>query len=134
VVAEVVEEPVGPPGRRFAIRYAVPMLPLLTLLGAGPRRSGVWVTAEGVEVRMGWAFRGAIPRRTVSGAAADPRRHLSLGVHGWAGRWLVNGGLRGLVRIAVAPPARARVLGVPVRLRELTVGVEDPAGLIAALR
>jgi hypothetical protein len=37
------------------------------------------------------------------------------------------------VRIDLSPPARARTLGVPISVRELTVSVEDPDGLVAAL-
>jgi hypothetical protein len=118
----------------FAIRFALPMRALMTLLGSGPALSGVRVAADRVEVRMGLAFRGTIPREAIKAVEPDRRRHISIGVHGWAGRWLVNGSLRGLVRVLVAPPARGRVLGVPVRLRELIVSVEDPEGLIAALR
>ncbi len=58
----------------------------------------------------------------------------SRGAHGWRGRWLVNGAGDGLVVIDISPPARARVTGVPVRLRELTVSVEDPDALAAELQ
>jgi hypothetical protein len=54
-------------------------------------------------------------------------------VHGWAGRYLVNGSGRNLVSIGLDPPQRARVIGFPVRVRELTVSVDDPAGLVEAL-
>ena len=120
--------------REFAIRFAAPMRVLMTVLGSGPARSAVIVGPERVEVRMGLSFRGSIPRAAIRAVEPDRRRHLSIGVHGWGGRWLVNGSLRGLVRILVAPPARGYVLGVPVRLREVIVSVEDPEGLVAALR
>lgn len=117
----------------FPIRVAAPMRPVMAALGMSPGRAAVRVHPDRLEVRMGWSFRAAVPRRAISSAGPDGRRHLGIGVHGWAGRWLVNGSLRGLVRIDVSPPARARATGVPVRLRELVVSVEDPAGLIAAL-
>jgi hypothetical protein len=56
-----------------------------------------------------------------------------IGVHGWGGWWLVNGSVAGIVRIEIDPPARARVLGVPVRLRILEVSMQDPEALVAAL-
>ena len=65
---------------------------------------------------------------------ASGRIARSRGVHGWAGRWLVNGSGKGLVSLELKPEQRARVLGVPVRLRELIVSVEDPAALIRSLR
>jgi hypothetical protein len=37
------------------------------------------------------------------------------------------------VVLAIDPPARARVLGVPVRVRELAISLEDPVGFAAAL-
>ncbi len=55
------------------------------------------------------------------------------GVHGWRGRWLVNGSSHGIVVLGIDPPARARTLGLPVRLRELAVSLEDPVGFAAAL-
>jgi hypothetical protein len=64
-------------------------------------------------------------------AVAGGRALLTRGVHGLAGRWLVNGSSRGLVAVTIEPPARAFVVGFPVRLRVVTVSVEDPEGLIA---
>jgi hypothetical protein len=56
---------------------------------------------------------------------------LSRGVHGFAGRWLVNGSGENLVDIALQPRQRGYVMGFPVRLRNVLV--EDPAGLTSAL-
>jgi hypothetical protein len=55
-------------------------------------------------------------------------------VHGFAGRWLVNGSGDGIVSLELRPAQRAWVMGFPVRLRTLLVSVQDPAGLVAALR
>jgi hypothetical protein len=38
------------------------------------------------------------------------------------------------VAIAIDPPAPAHVLGVPIRLRELLVSVDDPDALVGALQ
>ena len=54
-------------------------------------------------------------------------------MHGFAGRWLVNGSGQGIVGINLQPRQRGYVLGFPVRLRNLLVSVEDTAGLMAAL-
>jgi hypothetical protein len=56
-----------------------------------------------------------------------------IGVHGWAGRWLVNGSTKGVVAIDIDPPARGYVMGFPVRLRQLAVGLADPEGFLAAI-
>lgn len=118
---------------RFAISYSSVVKPLLTLLGMGPGTSGVDVRADVVRVRMGWAFTASIPRDSVTSVAPDHALVTGWGVHGIGGRWLVNGSSRGLVRLTIDPPAPARVLGVPVRLRVLRVSVAEPRRLISAL-
>lgn len=87
-----------------------------------------------ISVRMGWAFRARFPRAAVAAASRLDQRPLSLGVHGFGGRWLVNGSTDRLVRIRLDPPQRATVLGIPVSLRELTVSVDDPDAVAACLR
>ena len=83
---------------------------------------------------MAWGFSADVPRSAIADARRwEGRRPLSIGVHGWRGRWLVNGSRQGLVVIDVDPPHRARVAGVPVSLRELIVSVEHPDDLVAAL-
>jgi hypothetical protein len=54
-------------------------------------------------------------------------------VHGFAGRWLVNGAGRGILKIELSPAQRAYVIGVPVRLRELLLSVNEVSALAAAL-
>ena len=98
------------------------------------RPAEVVLDGDTVRVRLGWGFRAAFPAGDVADAARDDRRVLSRGVHGWQGRWLVNTRGRDLVTLRLQPEARARVLGVPVRLRELTVSPADPDGLVTALR
>jgi hypothetical protein len=57
----------------------------------------------------------------------------SWGVHGWRGRWLVNGSPKGIVELTIDPPVRAHVAGLPITLRTLSVSVTDPDALIAAV-
>lgn len=83
---------------------------------------------------MGWSFRADIPLESMTGAQRYAGLVGGIGVHGWRGRWLVNGAASGLVTIDIDPPARARVSGVPVRLRTLRVSVEWPDEHVAALR
>jgi len=98
-----------------------------------PSDSFVEVEGDEVRVEMGWAFRARFPRSAV--AATEDVRGSSWcrGVHGFAGRWLVNGSGRGILTIHLSPTQRGRVLGFPVRLRELMVSVADPAALAAVL-
>ena len=81
---------------------------------------------------MGWGFRADIPRPSMRAPRRVPNA-ISIGVHGWCGRWLVNGASRPLVSIQLRSPTRAWVVGYPVRLREVVVSTADPDALIAAL-
>ena len=103
-------------------------------MGHGRRLSRIEVDDLEIRVRMGLGFWTAIPRASVTSVTdVGHRRVLGWGVHGWRGRWLVNGSSSGLVTIELDPAVRARVLGIPVRLRELTVSVVEPAALVAEL-
>jgi len=118
--------------REFSIRYGV-FRPLLSALGAGPGVSGITLDADRLRARMGWTFRADIPLASITGA--EPLKGLvgGIGVHGWRGTWLVNGSAKGVVSVHIDPPAPARVLGVPVKLRTLQVSVEEPEEFLAAL-
>ena len=121
------------PSRTFPIRYGF-FRPLLSVLGTGPAFSGVELDGDHLRVRMGWAFRADVPLASITGAASHKGFVGGIGVHGWRGWWLVNGAARGIVTIDIDPVARARVLGVPVKLRKLQVSVTAPDELIAAVR
>lgn len=119
----------------YDIRYDAPFTPLAAVLGMGPSRSGTRVTSGEVQVRMGWAFRAAVPLGDIRGAGKDERPLLGgWGVHGWAGRWLVNGSGAGIVRLDVSPACRAWVAGLPVRLSSLRVSLVDPDAFLADLQ
>ena len=86
-----------------------------------------------VHCRMGWAFRCAFPKAAVASVAEADDAPMSRGVHGFAGRWLVNGSGQGILTITLEPIQRAYVMGFPVRLQQLMVSVEDPRSLMSAL-
>lgn len=98
-----------------------------------PASSYVEVDAEEVRVRMGWAFRARFPRTAVVRAGRLQARPMSRGVHGFAGRWLVNGSGNGILAIELAPVQRGYVMGFPVRLRQLMVSVTEPEALASVL-
>jgi hypothetical protein len=116
---------------RIPIRFGH-LKPLFTLLGITPGSSHLDVASDRVRVRMGWAFGAELPRTSIRSVRRVPNA-ISIGVHGWRGRWLVNGAAGPLVAVAIDPPAPARVLGVPIRLRELIVSVDDPDAVIGEL-
>ena len=105
-----------------------------SLLGLPPSTAYVELDGAQVEVRMGWAFRSRFPRSAVASTSTLDIRPLSRGVHGFGGRWLVNGSGQGILSIHLNPVQRAYLMGVPVRLRELLVSVTEWPALAAALR
>ena len=120
--------------KRFAISFSPAYAVVSRLVLIPPARSFVEVGAQEVHVRMAWAFDARFPRSAVRMVTPYDRSPLSRGVHGFGGRWLVNGSGRDILMLMLEPDQRARVLGAPVTLRELLVSVEDPLGLIAELR
>lgn len=122
--------------RRFALSYDTPRID--TLLGIGPGSSGVEVDADRIRVRMGWGFRLDIPRSSVRSAARSRARlRGTRGVHGMAGRFVVNGSADGLVELTIEPPCflerRLSTLFRRERVSSLTVSLADPDGFLAAV-
>ena len=117
----------------FAIDYSPALLPMFRFLGMGPARSGVWVGSDSVRVKMGWGFRAEIPRQAVREIGSDTAAVTGWGVHGWRGRWLVNGSSSGMMRLEIEPSVQAWMMGVPVRLRTLRLSLASPDGLTTAL-
>ena len=107
---------------------------MLGLLGIRPANSYVEIGDDHLIVRMGWAYRAAVPRSSIKSAVVAPDvTKLTSGAHGFRGRWLVNADSKGIVKVDVDPPARGWTVVMPVRLRELQVSMEDPEGLVLAL-
>lgn len=109
--------------------------PVLLATGFWPGTCWIDVGPDQLEVRMSFGFHAVIPRSAVQGVRVwHGRRPISIGVHGWGGRWLVNGTRDNTVIIDLSPTQRARVLGVPVRLTQLLVSPERPDDLVAELQ
>ena len=107
-------------------------MPLLIVFGMPPWAAYLDIGPDLVRVRMGVGFRAEFPRASIRSPQTLPNQ-ISIGVHGGRGGWLVNGASGPLVALCLDPPSRARVYGVPVRLRKLVVSVDDPDALIAEL-
>jgi hypothetical protein len=119
---------------RFPIRFDAAYALLSRTLFISPSDSYVEVAGDEVSVRMGWAFRARVARSRITRTfLVGERVFATRGVHGWDGRWLVNGAGDGILAIELEPRQRAYVMGFPIRLRELRVSVEDPSALAAAL-
>lgn len=124
--------------KRFAISYEAARL--ATVVGAGPRWSGVEVAPDEIRVQMGPGFRLDIPRERVRSVSRSLDRAWAggiFGVHGGRGRWLVNGSSDGLVELTIEPPCYSErglsTLFRKVKVNSLTVSLADPDGFIAAL-
>jgi hypothetical protein len=114
------------------LRYERWFLAVSVPLGLGPKRSEVQVQDGTLHVRFGWGFRTEIPLTSIKDAKPNNDRVYAWGAHGWRGRWLVNGSSKDIVELTIDPPARAYVMGAPIKLRTLYVSVTDPQALIAA--
>lgn len=121
-------------GKRFPIRFDAWYRILSSALFILPSDSYVEIEGDDVVVRMAWAFRTRFPRSAVESTAPLDTRPISRGVHGFAGRWLVNGSVASILTLNLNPPQRGYTLGIPVRLRQLLVSVDDPRALAEALR
>lgn len=119
---------------RFPIAFDSWYAVLSTTLFLPPAGAYVEIRDDDVTVRMGWAFSARFKRSSVASAERFEGAPLSRGVHGFAGRWLVNGSGRNILAIRLSPGQRARVMGVPVRLSELLVSVDDWEGLVRSVR
>jgi hypothetical protein len=120
---------------RFPIRFSSANGILFRGLLIPPSSAFVELDDETIHVRMSWAFSARIPRGQVAeaGPGKPPTIRFTAGAHGWGGRWLVNGSAEGIVALKLSEPARAYVTGFPIRLKELSVSLEDPDGFLAAL-
>jgi hypothetical protein len=117
---------------RIPIKYSKAWSWLLTIMLIPRQLSYIEIDGGTIRVRMSYAFRARFTRGDISEVRTN-RTVLSIGAHGFRGRWLVNGAHRPIARITFALPVRARVLGFPVQLRELLVSVADVAELQRAL-
>jgi hypothetical protein len=114
------------------LRFDRWFLPLSVPFGLGPGNSDLRVEAGSLHVKMGWAFAADIPLMSITSAKPTNTRAYTAGVHYGFGRWLVNGSVKGLVKLRIDPAAPARVWTMSVPVSELWVGVTDPDALVAA--
>ena len=117
-----------PPELRFDRWF----LPLSAPFGLGPRNSDLRVEVGSLHVEMGWAFAVDIPLTSITSAKPTNTRAYTAGVHYGFGRWLVNGSVKGLVKLRIDPAAPARVWTRSVPVSESWVSVSDPDALVAA--
>ena len=122
---------------RFAFRYGK-IKPFLEAVGSGPSRS--WIDVEGgrLLVRFGPSFRIDAPLDAISSAEKIESSLLhkvmrGIGVHGLKGHWAVNGAADPIVRLTFREPQRARVLGLPTKIKVLDLSPDDPETFLAGI-
>lgn len=120
------------PPSRYPLRFGA-LKPLLVVCGLGPSNSFVDLGEDHLTVKMGWAFRAKVARASIRAATPYSGIPGGIGVHGFGGRWLVNGSTAGIVTMDIDPIARAYVMGVPVKLRRLSISLEEPERFIAEI-
>jgi hypothetical protein len=121
-------------GTEFPIRYSPRLSWIFWPMLLGTRHSEVRLTRTELYVRMGWAFEARIPRASIRTASRWHDWPWAIGVHGnFRGSWLVNGSATGLVQLTIDPPASGRTVFIPLTIRWLGLGLQDPDGFLAAL-
>jgi hypothetical protein len=114
------------------LRYDRWFLPFSVPFGLGPKDSAICVKDGVLQVRFGWGFRTQIALASIKDAKPNNDRVYAWGAHGFRGQWLVNGSSKDIVELTIDPPARAYVMGLPIKLRTLYVSVTNPQELIEA--
>lgn len=118
----------------FSIRYSPRLSWLFEIMRLGRRHAEVRLGATELDVRMGWAFGARVPRDSIRSATHSRDVPWAIGVHtDLRGGWLVNGSATGIVQLTLDPPVRARSAGFPITVKRLALGLQDPAGFLAAL-
>jgi hypothetical protein len=120
-------------GKRYRISYGA-LGPLLTVLGLGRRFSFIERSGDQLHVKMGWGFRARFPVASIRSVTPYSGVAMGIGVHGFGGNYLVNGKANGIVTLEIEPTARAFVIGIPVKLRKLSVSLDEPEQFIADFR
>jgi hypothetical protein len=122
--------------RSFSIRYSRLSRWFFVPLLLGERHAEVALTDTELRVRMGWAFRAAIPRSAVRRAARHRDVAWAIGVHVLDVRlrtWLVNGSREGIVFLDLDPPARGHTGPFRITIERLGLGLEDPDAFLREL-
>jgi hypothetical protein len=124
------------PPRSFPIRYSKLSRVFFVPLRLGARHAKVELTDDTLRVRMGWAFRATIPRRSIRRAALHGDVWWTVGVHSdrRCKSWLVNGSSTGIVFLDLLPPAEGRAGPFPITIERLGLGLADPEGFLRQLQ
>ncbi|MGE3911827.1 MAG: hypothetical protein AB7K36_20890 [Chloroflexota bacterium] len=107
----------------------------MMVVGAGPSTARIEIENDVLRVKMGWFwFRVTVPLQSIVHARRSANAWFSMGIHtdGMRG-WIVNGSPFGMVHLAIEPPAAGRFAGLPIRVSNLWLSLEDPDAFLAAV-
>ena len=121
--------------RTFRMAYWPWLLPLMLVAGAGPSTARIGIENDVLRVQMGWFwFRATIPLRSIVHARRSANAWFAVGVHTDAMcGWIVNGSPLGMVHLTIEPPSVGRFAGLPIRVSNLWLSLEDPDAFVDAL-
>jgi hypothetical protein len=117
---------------RFDIAYGR-VAPLLKAVAMSSKSAYAELDDDTLTVKMGWSFSAKIPLESITAIEALDTKVISIGVHGWRGRWLVNGKGDQLVRITIDPSVNAKAVQYPVKLKVSSLSLDDVDGFVAAV-
>lgn len=119
------------------MRYDRWTRPLLTILGAGPKRTNIRVADGRLDVRFGRRFQMTVPVAEIHVARPIKAQRSAIGMHLAGDGWLINGSAHGIVELRFTRPiAPNRTPGGGLfsgPVRSLRLSVIDPDRFIAAL-
>ncbi len=115
---------------------------LMTVFGAGPKRTKIRVADGTLHIKVGYIFRLDIALEDIKSARllGERRRRLivwAIGVHQTGDGWLINGSRHGVVELTFGRPVKptkvplSPLIGGPVRA--LYLGLAEPEQFITAL-
>ena len=121
--------------RTFKMAYWPVLLPVMLVVGAGPSTARIAIEGDVLAVKMGWFwFRATIPLRSIAHARRSANAWFSIGIHTDMMRgWIVNGSPFGMVHLAIEPPANGRFVGLPIKVGNLWLSLQDPDPFLRAL-
>jgi hypothetical protein len=121
--------------RTFKMAFWPWLLPIMYVGGAPPSTAEIEIADGDLHVKMGWFwFRATVPIASIVHARRSANAWLSVGIHtDTMGGWIVNGSPLNMVQLTIEPSASGRFAGLPIRVHNLWLSLEEPDAFVQAL-